>query len=100
MRGWGRCLRRAFANRYAARPVAEAVYQAVKYRYRHDWTHRDLLHNVHAQAEGPLNELFAWVTQETLPSDDPALRLVHAFEQAKTADAGTLAGLIRKHRMS
>ena len=80
--------------------MADAVYQAVKYRNRYGWTHRDLLRKAHAKAEGPLNELFAWATQGTLPSDDPDLRLVHAFEQAKTADAETLAGLIREHRMS
>ena len=100
MRGWGRGLRRAIAGWYAARPVADAVYQAVKYRNRYGWTHRDLLRKVHARAEGPLNELFAWVTQGTRPSDEPDLRLIHAFEQAKTADADTLAGLIREHRMS
>ena len=100
MRGWGRGLRRAIADWYANRPVADAVYQAVKYRNRYGWTHRDLLRKVHARAEGPLNELFAWVSQGTLPSGDPALRLVHAFEQAKTADADALAGLIREHRMS
>ena len=100
MRGWGRGLRRAIAAWYAARPVTDAVYQAVKYRNRYGWTHRDLLRKVHAKAEGPLNELFAWVTQGTLPSKDPDLRLVHAFERAKTADADTLAGLIREHRMS
>ena len=100
MRGWGRGLRRAIADWYAARPVSDAVYQAVKYRNRYGWTHRDLLRKVHAKAEGPLNELFAWVTQGTLPSEDPALRLVHAFEQARTADADALAGLIREHRMS
>ena len=100
MRGWGRGLRRAIAGWYAARPVADAVHQAVKYRNRYGWTHRDLLRKVHATAEGPLNELFAWVTQGTMPSDEPDLRLVHAFERAKTADADTLAGLIREHRMS
>ena len=100
MRGWGRGLRRAIAGWYAARPVADAVYQAVKYRNRYGWTHRDLLRKVHARAEGPLNELFAWATQGTMPSAEPDLRLVHAFEQAKTADADTLAGLIREHRMS
>ncbi len=100
MRGWGRGLRRAIANWYSARPVADAVYQTVKYRNRYGWTHRDLLRKVHARAEGPLNELYAWITQETLPSGDPVLRLVHSFEQAKTADADALAALIQEHRMS
>ena len=40
MRGWGRGLRRAIAGWYAARPVADAVYQAVKCRNRYGWTHR------------------------------------------------------------
>ena len=100
MRGWGRGLRRAIAGRYAARLVADVACQAVKHRSRYGWTHLDPLRKVHAIAEGPLNEIFAWITQGTLLSEDPDLRLVHVFEQAKTADTGTLAGLIREHRTS
>ena len=43
MRGWGRGLRRAVGEWYTHRPVKQAVYQAVKYRQRYNWTHRDLL---------------------------------------------------------
>ncbi len=100
MRGWGRGLRKAIGAWYLNRPVEQAVYQVVKYRQRYNWTHRDLLRKAHPKTEGLLAEIFAWVTQGTMPSDDPALRLVHAYEQAKTADADALAGLIREHRMS
>ena len=52
------------------------------------------------EAEGPLNELIAWIAQGTPPSEDPALRAVHAFEQAKANGADALVGFIREHRMS
>ena len=47
MRGWGRSLRSAVANWYCERPVRNAAYQAVKYRSRYNWTHRDLLRKAH-----------------------------------------------------
>jgi 60 kDa SS-A/Ro ribonucleoprotein len=46
-RGWGRSLRRAVGRWYAARPVDELAYQAVKYRRREGVTHRDLLRLAH-----------------------------------------------------
>src|SRR4051795_9758042 len=39
-RGWGRALRRAVGQWYAARPVDALAYQAVKYRQRAGVTHR------------------------------------------------------------
>ena len=47
MRGWGRGLRKAVGNWYTQRPLDHAVYQAVKYRSRYNWTHRDLLRKAH-----------------------------------------------------
>jgi 60 kDa SS-A/Ro ribonucleoprotein len=46
-RGWGRGLRRAVAGWYADRPVDDAAYQAVKYRQREGWSHRDMLRLAH-----------------------------------------------------
>lgn len=45
--GWGRGTRAAVAHWYLDRPVAQAAYQAVKYRQREGWTHRDLLRLAH-----------------------------------------------------
>ena len=47
MRGWGRGLRRAVGKWYTDKDIKDAVYQAVKYRQRYNWTHRDLLRKAH-----------------------------------------------------
>ena len=99
MRGWGRGLRRAVGEWYTHRPVKQAVYQTVKYRQRYSWTHRDLLRKAHP-ASAALNDLFAWITKGAPPPDDPNFALIHAYEQAKTANPKFLASLIRAHDMT
>ena len=101
MRGWGRGLRKAIGNWYTQRPLRDAVYQAVEYRQRYNWTHRDLLRKSHPVGYGPWGELFAWITDGTMPSeDDDHFALIHAYEEAKTADVSRLTALITKYRMS
>ena len=101
MRGWGRGLRRAVGKWYTDKDIEDAVYQAVKYRQRYNWTHRDLLRKAHPKAPSPeFNDFFAWITQGTAPPDDPDFALIHAYEQAKTADPKALAALIRAHDMT
>ena len=100
MRGWGRGLRRAVGEWYTQRPVKQAVYQSVKYRQRYNWTHRDLLRKAHPKGNEPMGEVFAWITHGTLPGFDPYFALIHAYEQAKTANPKALAALIRAHDMT
>ena len=101
-RGWGRGLRRAVAKWYLSKDIKDAVYQAVKYRRRYNWTHRDLLREAHPKAASSVfNAFFAWVTQGTMPDEDnDYLSLIQAYEQAKTADVNTLCNLIVKHQMT
>ena len=103
MRGWGRGLRKAVGNWYTQRPIKDAVYQAVKYRSRYNWTHRDLLRKAHPLAvTSPIQALFAWITKGTLPSwdENPALRLILAYEDAKTAGPNNLATIIEIRKLS
>ena len=101
MRGWGRSLRRAVGKWYTDKDIKDAVYQAVKYRQRYNWTHRDLLRKAHPKAGSSVfNDLFAWITHGTMPPHDPNFALIHAYEQAKTADPKVLAALIRAHDMT
>ena len=102
MRGWGRSLRRAVGNWYLSKDIKQTVYQAVKYRQRYNWTHRDLLRKAHPKAgSSAFNDFFAWITQGTMPDeDDDYFALIHAYEQAKTADPTALASLIREHDMT
>ena len=103
MRGWGRGLRRAVGNWYTERPIQNAAYQAVKYRSRYNWTHRDLLRKAHPYSTGSqMDALFAWITKGTLPSwdDHPDLRLILAYEDAKTAGPNDLAKLIEVRQLT
>ena len=101
MRGWGRGLRRAVANWYTSKDIKDAVYQTVKYRQRYNWTHRDLLRKAHPKAaSSEFDDFFAWVTQGTMPPHDPDFALIHAYEEAKTADVNRLVNLIAKYDMT
>jgi 60 kDa SS-A/Ro ribonucleoprotein len=46
-RGWGRGLRQAVASWYEDKPVENVAWQAIKYKQRDGWTHRDLLRLAH-----------------------------------------------------
>ena len=101
MRGWGRGLRRAMGKWYTDKDLNAAVYQAVKYRQRYNWNHRDLLRKAHPKAASSVfNDCFAWITQGTMPPDNPSFALIRAYEQAKTANPKALAALIRAHDMT
>tara|TARA_Y100000052_G_scaffold27554_2_gene36272 strand:- start:15046 stop:16680 length:1635 start_codon:yes stop_codon:yes gene_type:complete len=99
MRGWGRALRRAVADWYLDRPVDSLAYQAVKYRQREGWTHRDLLRLAHPKAgEGDeaRGVLFDWICgREADLSALPAI--VRAAEEVKTLETpDAVAALIRE----
>lgn len=96
-RGWGRGLRRAVARWYLARPVDELAYQAVKYRQRVGWSHRDLLRLAHPPTDEPARrDLFDWVCRGAVGPAAP--RLVGAAEAlAQAGSAAEAATLIRAH---
>lgn len=81
-RGWGRGLRRAVADWYVSKPVDAIAYQAVKYRQRGGWSHRDLLRLAHPVTdEADRKQLFDWICGRT--KDGPAI--VEGFQQAQQA---------------
>lgn len=98
MRGWGRGLRRAVAAWYLERPLDALAYQAVKYRARAGWSHRDLLRLAHPETGEPGRAaLFDWVCRGTLVEATPLL--VHAFAavQAEGVNGATAAAMVRSH---
>lgn len=116
-RGWGRGLRTAVGNGWYALPDVEKVaYQAVKYRQREGWSHRDLLRLAHPVTNDPARRaLFNWaitggVTASRGPGDEPRAvgataddlpGLVVAFEIAQaTRDSRVWASLIAEHPLS
>jgi 60 kDa SS-A/Ro ribonucleoprotein len=99
-RGWGRGLRRAVAGWYLDRDVDDLAHQAVKYRQRDGWSHRDLLRLAHPGTdEAARRALFGWIVGRTASDGVPAL--VEAFERAQVAStAAEWARLVAEHGLS
>jgi 60 kDa SS-A/Ro ribonucleoprotein len=99
MRGWGRGLRRAVASWYLDRPIDALALQAVKYKQREGWSHRDLLRLAHPSADetdAPRRALFDWMCGREVPADSlpPLVRAHDEAQAAETADA--IVGLVRE----
>lgn len=97
-RGWGRGLRNAVAAWYTEPTVDDLTYQAVKYRQREGWSHRDLLRLSHPETTDPRRRgLFDWICGR--PTED-APALVGAFAEAQTATPPRLLALIDEHPLT
>lgn len=73
-RGWGRALRRAVADWYAAADPTDVLIQALKHPAGSGWTHRDLLRVSHPKP--PTDDhrrLFRWLVDGTVPDDAPMI---------------------------
>ena len=112
-RRWGRGLRGAVAAWYNDKPVERVAYQAIKYRERDGWSHRDLLRLAHPRARTPEHDaLYRWIVGgvpalerdsdkgKPIPADRlPAL--VHGFEALRAErDCRAVVSLIREHHLT
>lgn len=99
-RGWGRGLRRAVGNWYLDKGADAVAHQAVKYRQREGWSHRDLLRLSHpATAVPELRSTFEWITRAAVDDHTPAL--IRGFVEAQAAtDVATWTELIRRHHLT
>ncbi len=89
-RGWGRSLRRAVGQWYLGGQNKDLAYQAVKYRQREGWSHRDLLRLAHPVTADPARKaLYNWITHESVDDDTP--RLIHGFIKANEPGADVAA---------
>jgi 60 kDa SS-A/Ro ribonucleoprotein len=105
-RGWGRSLREAVSAWYNDRAPQDLAFQAVKYRQRDGWTHRDALRLAHPQAASAQHQAImhwmvkGWPEVGAEPHPDQALRMIWAFERAQRAtSAAEIVRLIREERL-
>lgn len=101
--GWGRGTQAAFAGWYNQMGNRLAL-QAVKYQQRDGWSHRDILRKIHLQPTPENKGVLYWMVKGwpsvgPEPHPDQALRLIWAFERAKTAKGEELVRLIRDYRL-
>jgi 60 kDa SS-A/Ro ribonucleoprotein len=81
LRGWGRGLRRAIGRWYRDQPLDALALQAVKYKNRNGWSHRDLLRLSHPQ----------------LDADDTGRRAAFDWICGRQAAAGHVPGMLMAH---
>lgn len=98
-RGWGRGLRRAVGGWYTSKPVEDVAFQAVKYRQRDGWSHRDLLRLSHPDTEDDVRRrLFDWICGRETAVD--GLRVVEGLQRAQAASPREVAKLIGEYPLS
>jgi len=103
-RGWGRGLREAIADWYNKKPISQLEYQAIKYRARDGWSHRDALRLAHPTPSTDGHQaLYQWITHgadegTALPMNLSynGLEKVAAFEKAQKADKNEIVKLIEE----
>lgn len=115
-RGWGRGLRRGVSAWYLDQDVADVAFQAVKYRQRVGWTHRDVLRKAHPErrlVDGSIDarrSLFDWICgrgaflghgpEMTVRPPVPELRVVEGYERLRrTTGVRSAAELVRAYRL-
>jgi 60 kDa SS-A/Ro ribonucleoprotein len=102
-RGWGRALARAVAAWYTEKSVDQVAYQAVKYRQRDGWTHRDVFRKAHPRSVDPaFKGLGEWILRGDVAA---APTLVQGYVAAQTVgssgvDASVLAGIVREYGLT
>lgn len=95
-RGWGRGLRTAVADWYR-RDAGQVAYQAVKYRKRHGYTHRDLLRLAHPAPPTEAHQaLYAWATQGRVSDRLPSI-VTDYLELSAAGHPAQAAAVIREH---
>lgn len=120
-RGWGRGLKRAVGNWYAAKSPSDLAYQVVKYQGKGDadkrWTHRDVLRLARLDPSDDKAALYRWIAagkdglaeREVKRGEEvskyeavgelPAF--VAAFEELRaTTELTRVLALIREHRFT
>lgn len=100
MRGWGRGLRRAVGDWYLGKDADSVAFQAIKYRQREGWSHRDLLRLSHPHAiDLGLRSTFEWIVREAVDEHTP--RLIQGFIKAQAATSPkVVADLVAEYRLT
>lgn len=86
--GWGRAKRKAVAGWYEEKTPEALAYQAVKYRQRDGWTHRDVMRLSHPT--GVSNTVGGFILDK--PEVDGDVRIIEGFKRMQRA--GTVAEVV------
>lgn len=101
LRGWGRALRRAFAQWYLDKDVDRLAYQLVKYKKRVGYSHRDLLRLAHPKTKDPaLRSLFNWVVRGEAEEGGELPAIIGAVNGIVDVSTKNLPAYIAEHGLT
>jgi len=100
--------KKTIASWYKDKSADNIAYQALKYRNRSGWTHKDILRQIHVnpkELQEGTDEVISWIVKgwsEIGPDvpEKPELAKIWAYEKAKNADVNELIRLIEKFNLS
>jgi len=96
LRGWGRGLRRAFANWLNKTPVEKLAYQAWKYKGRDNWTSQDIMRKTHpVTSDKQRAEIFTYMARPRKVEDWNPL-LTRSATEGMNSTFYTQKGTVRK----
>ena len=96
LRGWGRGLRRAFANWLTKTPLEKLAYQSWKYKGRDGWTAQDIMRKVHPVTDDMKRaEIFTYMAKPRKREDWNPL-LARGPVDRMNSEIYTLKGKVRK----
>lgn len=95
----GRGLRRGLSSWYDGKSPESLALQAVKYRQREGWTHRDILRTAHPITSDPQKKaVFDFICNRE--NDDlKSIELIEGYNRAQKADIKDLPALIEEYRL-
>lgn len=95
--GWGRAKREAVANWYTSKTPDQIAYQAVKYRSRDGWTHRDLFRLSHPK--GVNQNVGNFILKKPMISTDEVPDILEGFEDIQLHNAlDSVLYVLDKHK--
>jgi 60 kDa SS-A/Ro ribonucleoprotein len=84
MRGWSDGLRRGVAAFYEDSSASKLVLQILKYRQRHDFTHRDVLRLCHPKIKDkPRNDMLRYAVGREVENKDAFIQLFEKLQESK-----------------
>jgi len=106
-RGWGHGLKKAVARWYEKKSPDALAMQAIKYRQRDGWTHRDALRLSHPSIEGSEKRaaIYDFICRDTASktldrlTDTPIQGYLNVLEAAKADDVSGIVDAIEKYKL-
>ena len=100
-RGWGRAARKAISDWYLDKDINHLANQAVKYKQRDGWSHRDLLRLAHPKTVEPARKaVFDYIVKGNVGDETPGIIKAATAAHDDDVDAKAIRELIDGYNLT